>query len=304
MAEDPLVSFLETIDPAQVRVISFPLRIWVFGGALGGNTMRDVFWNQSLNPKRGEPWIQHLERPEDFEDWWAFSGYDDLLLFERDACLLARLVVLFAESPGAFAELGAFALDKAITKKLVVILAARYRENDFKKSFLTLGPLKRLQNIDEDAVCVVGSHLASSLEAHDIEGIFSSVTRKISTLRDATHILDIDDPSHRLLIMADIIDLLIVSTESDVQRALHFLGFPTAALSDSKRHAKLLNFLNLAHLRERGNERYLVRIDDSRPLASYTGSKEQKFDRLNFKIRRQEFIDKDARLRAILERPG
>lgn len=303
MATVPTPLLYEQIDPAQCRVISFPSLIWVFGGAIGQNTMRDVFWANTLQPQREEAWLPNLKRPEDFEDWWAFSGYTDILLFERDACLLAKIVVLFAESPGSYAELGAFALDNAIVSKLLVIIPSKFREGDKQKSFLTLGPLARVENTDQDAVCVVGPDDASKLEPHDIDSIFSSISQKFSKQRDSTHSLNVNDLSHRLLMMADVVDLLIVVHESHVQIELHKMGLPVIDRDEMRRHAKLLNFLGFIHLRERGHDRFLVRIQNSIPLASYTAVRGHKFDRLNFKIRRQEFVDSDARLRSMLERP-
>lgn len=303
MAPVPPPFLYEQIDPAKCRVISFPSLIWVFGGAIGQNTMRDVFWAATLKIDRNELWLQNLKRPEDFQDWWAFSGYTDILLFERDACHLAKIVVLFAESPGSYAELGAFALDDAIVHKLLVIVPSKFREGDKQKSFITLGPLTRVANIDQDAVCVVGPDDASKLESYDLEGIFSSISHKFSKQKDASHSLDITDPSHRLLMMADIVDLLIVAHENDVQNELQKMGLPAIGRDEARRHAKLLNFLGFIHLRERGNERFLVRNQDSVPLASYTATKGHKFDRLNFKVRRQEYVASDARLRSMLERP-
>lgn len=265
--------------------------------------MRDVFWENTLQPQRREAWLPNLKRPEDFEDWWAFSGYTDILLFERDACLLAKIVVLFAESPGSYAELGAFALDHAIVNKLLVIIPSKFREGDKQKSFLTLGPLTRIENTDQDAVCVVGPDDASQLESHDIESIFSSITQKFSKQKDATHALNVNDLSHRLLMMADVVDVLIVANESEIQAELHKMGLPVVDKEEIRRHGKLLNFLGFIHLRERGHDRFLVRIQDSVPLASYTALKGHKFDRLNFKIRRQEYVANDARLRSMLDKP-
>lgn len=293
----------EQIDPAKCRVISFPSLIWVFGGAIGENTMRDVFWAETLKMHRSESWLPNLKRPEDFQDWWAFSGYTDILLFERDACHLAKIVVLFAESPGSYAELGAFALDDAIVHKLLVVVPSKFREGDKQKSFITLGPLARVANTDQDAVCVVGPDDASQLEPYDIDGIFSSITHKFSKQKGASHSLNIKDPSHRLLMMADIVDLLIVAHEADVQNELEKMGLPAIGRDEARRHAKLLNFLGFIHLRERSKDRFLVRNQESIPLASYTAMKDHKFDRLNFKIRRQEYVMGDARLNSMLEKP-
>ena len=136
--------FRETIDAGQSRVTRLPHRIWLFGGQFAESTtlpprsLRDAF-NRSCH-KRSNEWIQDITRPEDYPDWLAFSGYEDLLLFERDAGLLSRAIVLFVESEGAIAELGAFALDDQLHKKLFVVISRKYRESPFRQSFLNLAP--------------------------------------------------------------------------------------------------------------------------------------------------------------------
>ena len=61
------------------------------------------------------------------------------LKMESDLAALADLVVIIVESPGTFAELGAFSLSDPLRKKVLPIVDRKYQN---EPSFLSTGPLK------------------------------------------------------------------------------------------------------------------------------------------------------------------
>lgn len=303
MALDLLI---QQVDPKACHLINHPRRLWVFGGVCGESSepiksLRDAFWRKTINPPfpKVPDWISELSRPEEFDDWWAFSGYEDLLSFERDACYLARATILFAESSGSIAELGALAIDDYILPKLFVVIQNKYLEDERRRSFLNLGPLKRVES--RGYRCVISSHEGVSLLEDDFDTIIESIESWLPHPHQ-TSTIQPKNPTHRLLLIADIIDLLIISKKNEVMRAISHFGIE---ISDSElsRSIKLLDFFHLIKIQTRGNEPFLMHRNDSQaPWINYTAIKGKSFDRSRFKTKCQELILDDKRKKSILER--
>lgn len=301
---EPLDYLVRTVDPRACQVINLPDRIWILGGPCNHTpdksttsaSLRDAFWKNSIHKHLANSWIQDLDRPENYPDWWAFSGYDDLLEFERDACYLARAIVLFAESPGSLAELGALAIDDSIIQQLIVVVQSRYLAESHRQSFLTLGPLKRVEKRTQR--CVIGTDLENHLPDDDFDIIIDFIENCLPRQKNST-VLRTDNPTHRLLLMADLIDLLIVSKIGNIQDALQNFDIRIDELS-IKRALALLDFFKLIKLEHRGTEIFAVRTKESQaPWINYVTKTDRPFDRSRFKTTCMEFINKDRRRASI-----
>lgn len=78
--------------------------------------------------------------PEDIFDELLYSSKTkDLLSLEGLLADSVDAVVIIPESPGSFAELGAFANDEKLRKKLICVVDKKYQKD---KSFINQGPLK------------------------------------------------------------------------------------------------------------------------------------------------------------------
>lgn len=102
-----------------------------------------------------------------FEDWWSRYFYriyypedifDELLYSSESKDLLSLenllaksvdTIIMIPESPGSFAELGAFANDESLRKKMICILDIKYKKN---KSFINQGPVKLVKNVNSEHV--------------------------------------------------------------------------------------------------------------------------------------------------------
>jgi len=69
----------------------------------------------------------------------AHHSSSGALKMESDLAALAELVLVVVESPGTFAELGAFSLVEPLRRKLLPIVDAQFRNQE---SFLSTGPLR------------------------------------------------------------------------------------------------------------------------------------------------------------------
>lgn len=305
MSGKPLDQLLEQTDPEGCHLTELPSRIWVFGGPCQNEadgpalSLRDAFWRRSMKEYPAPAWFANLDRPEDHSGWLEHSGYSDLLEFERDACYLAKATILFAESPGAHAELGAIAIDSVLLHRLAVVLEHQYTQGESLKSFLYLGPLRRVRK--QGCLCVIDDNIAK-LSVHDFNAIIETMNHWLPTAHKKEK-LQPANPTHRLLLLADLVDILLISSEPDLIAALeHFnIHMPDYEL---KKSLKLLNFLRFVAIHESGMTPYWLRHgSENGPWVDYTSkSNEVRFDRTRFKMKSLKLINENNRLRPIYER--
>lgn len=91
----------------------------------------------------------------------------DILTFEEVLAEISEYIIIITESPGTFCELGAFALHDSFVDKVIVINEDNPK---FKFSFISLGPIKKIENQNEKNVILYSSKYAlkSSLELNDM----------------------------------------------------------------------------------------------------------------------------------------
>ena len=308
MSGDPLDQFRVQLDPGACRLANLPERIWLFGGqfttesAGPPKSLRESFSRQSFSapPVAGRRWSGALDMPENYNDWWAHSGYDDLLAFERDACHLARAVILFPESEGALTELGALSIDDSIVDRLLVVVQSKYVRDGLKNSFVYLGPLTRAEK--RNNLCVIGVDKEKMLPPGDFDAITEFLDAKLVNPPVSAKLRP-DDPTHRLLLVADLVDLFLVSRPVEVHEMLKLFGV-TMTEPELERATKLLAFFRLIRIEKHGLAPYLVRQQNlGKAWVNYAAKEGQPaFDRSRFKIARDQFLKADARRKSILER--
>lgn len=91
--------------------------------------------------------------PEEFKIFAPDGNYQDWLSFESEFAQIVDLIILFSESYGSVAELGAFAMVEEIALRLLVVMDDK---NYADPSFVKLGPVRRLEaKYGKSAVCVL-----------------------------------------------------------------------------------------------------------------------------------------------------
>lgn len=139
--------------------------------------------------------------------WDLIASRNDrsALEMESDLANLADMLVIIVESPGTFAELGAFSLNKDLRKKILPIVDRQFQH---KLSFISTGPLKW---IDSDSI--FGPTLYVSLDrvlegAEEIENRIARIPKaygvKIKSLADS--------PKHLLFFLCDLISVISPAT--------------------------------------------------------------------------------------------
>jgi len=91
--------------------------------------------------------------PEDIFDELLYSSKSkDLLSLENMLAESVDVVLIIPESPGSFAELGAFANNKNLRKKIVCVIDNNYKKN---KSFINQGPIKLIRNSNKQGILFI-----------------------------------------------------------------------------------------------------------------------------------------------------
>ena len=148
----PPIIFSEKIDIRASHLLYNPGLLFVCGGECEDITkspksVRDLVLRRITDTKPDI--LSRTIQAEDMQSWLGSGAFRDLVLFEKALAHLADKIVIFVESPGSVAELGAFSFMEEISSKLLVFISSRYRDSS---SFITLGPLKKLLHSDSHCV--------------------------------------------------------------------------------------------------------------------------------------------------------
>ncbi|GAA0660950.1 retron St85 family effector protein [Rheinheimera tangshanensis] len=134
--------------------------------------------------------------PEDlFDDLLAGQGQHSLLKLENILADSVDAIVLFPESPGSFAELGAFSNNENLARKMIVLSNKKYKSN---KSFINYGP-NRLIRLSKTGKVINISYddLDDSVEKHKIyrkvNDYISKIKKTHPVKADVTNILEVEN---------------------------------------------------------------------------------------------------------------
>lgn len=125
------------------------------GGPIDVEKQRPVSLRQAYTQVYGREGFKDFANvtPEEFRIFPPDGNYEDWLSFESEFAQIVDLVVLFSESYGSVAELGAFSMVEEIALRLLIVMDDK---NYSDPSFLKLGPVRRLERkYGNSAVCVL-----------------------------------------------------------------------------------------------------------------------------------------------------
>jgi hypothetical protein len=192
--------------------------------------------------------------------WTLISKHSDLnaLQMEDQLAQLSDAVIILAESPGTFAELGAFSLNAKLRKKLLPIIDKKHQD---EHSFINTGPVRW---VDKDSKFKPTIYVDFSIiltAVHKIEERLGHLPR-----RQSGEIFNIDDrPKHLLFLLFDL--LSIISPASDE----HITFYLERIIGKSPKW-KTINLLGLgvalgqvSHLEVNGT-RFYYRSPNSKPF--------------------------------------
>ena len=265
-----VVDFAKSLRIDGCKIQQTPSLIFLCGGKTakgeGGTyeSARDYF-NRHL--KREKPTIAARVRlAEEVNEWFhqQDNAFPDLLELENYLAHLADITVLFVESPGSIAELGAFANSDDIRPKTLAVLN-NWHESE--GSFISDGPIRKLSNENEDHVHYYKwnpNDLYSDLTRAEFEELTNELVtflEKIEADRPRQPSLKPTERGHALLLVADLIRMPGVATTSELLKCLNALG----CIADPevlKRYLWVLQSVGFVTVHRRSNQKFFLRTSE------------------------------------------
>lgn len=304
--DDPRNRLINAFDTDALKVRGFTPYIFFCGGVIGNESppysLREYTYNYLLT--KDSSLFKRITLAEEITDWFRNGTYKDLISFEAHIASLSALIVLFVESPGAIAELGAFCLVPEIASRLRVFIREEHYESD---SFINLGPIKYLEDRYPGSVHVYPweivketGRLVVESAAHILPDIHEDISNCLNGIPNETK-FDTKNNGHQMLLICDILDLMICLTVGELKE---YLMLTDISLDDQdiKQYLFLLGKLGMIKQISYGKERYYISLKDS----CVVGHKfrEQGFDRDRLAIKIAEIRsyyedEKPRRLKAV-----
>lgn len=159
--------------------------------------------------------------PEDIFDELLYSSQrGDLLSLENMLAESVDVIVIIPESPGSFAELGAFANDRNLREKIVCIIDKKYKKD---KSFVNEGPVKLIRKVNKNGLIFIDPlDIKSSFER--LTSTLRKMKKQTSKKSDKISLLQLENflfPSIFLLepVSKQILQELVVHATADVKNS-------------------------------------------------------------------------------------
>lgn len=175
---------VECIDTNSLRVYAPTPVLFLCGGPLNVSapapvSLREAFTRVSSRDKLKK---YNVLIAEHLSAFYPFGHYSNVLKFEADFAQIVDVTVLFSESYGSVAELGAFCMMDEISKRLLLVMDDKnYKDN----SFVKLGPARLLESeYGDGSVCVLDRSDIGIVNINDLSGInldvfFSRISKAI-----------------------------------------------------------------------------------------------------------------------------
>jgi hypothetical protein len=143
-----LTQLFEDLNKETLRIRRPSKIIFFCGGAMeNGPRVAGSLRRYLLRDRRIDRRIKaSLILAEKANSLYRDTSYSDLITFEEDIARISAMVLVIAESPGSFAELGAFVAIDAIRRALAVLIQTEHEE---RESFIRYGPIQKIKNEDD-----------------------------------------------------------------------------------------------------------------------------------------------------------
>jgi hypothetical protein len=241
---------------------------------------------------------------EDFKDWMRSSTYDELFTFEQDLAALASLIIIFVESDGAIAELGAFSAIPQVHDKLLIFLQTQHYQSE---SFIRLGLLDFLISKDPASVCAFpwktiqnGSQKSVVQSSIDdcLEEISESIT--LALKRNNPRQFKTDRTRDQMLLISDLVDQMIGLQLNEIQEFMRIVGIPLDTRT-LKQRLYVLKKLDFVEQITRGHTSYYVASKSQSYVkyGFYSGSAKYDRERVRAEIARYYMEHDPVRIKAL-----
>ncbi len=212
--------------------------------------------------------------PEEFKIFAPDGNYQDWLSFESEFAQIVDLIVLFSESYGSVAELGAFTMVEEIALRLLVVMDDK---NYGDSSFVKLGPVRRLEGkYGKSAICVLNRQdikIPDITKVADVDldsfatTLIAAITKRKSDYKEHTTFIP-DRPGHLIKLIVGLIQHYGALTETEIDVLLYAMELKVSA---EKLPDYLLCAINANWIvkDKRGVEEYYCALPNKSPAMEY-----------------------------------
>lgn len=265
-------------------------------------SLRDAFL-KAMPPPKSINNLDLLQAEEVTKQFDFRENYDDILMFETDLAQIVRLIILFCESEGSLAELGAFAVIDEIVNRLLVVV----RENHWNEpSFVKLGPLQRISRkvgreaihvVADDDVGLEGKSAANVDKKKLVDMLDGSLEQRLKAAKDSTT-FDQSRAGHVIKLIVGLVQEYGALTVPEISWILRILN---AERTEEQIRGYLLCAISVGWLAciSKGSKDYIVQTKvslsrgvDAAVLPMREGAKEMNKPRRRLAIR-QHWMEKD-----------
>jgi hypothetical protein len=304
VAAEIVEKLFSEIDKGRVTVKPFDGYIFLCGGALssqGGAIESARQYAMTRADEAGCIAGHRIMIAEKLTSLLHGDDFRDLLEFEEHIAALSACVLIFVESPGSIAELGSFAVMPHLAGKLLVVCEQRM-DSAISPSFIFLGPVASLKRARNNSVQIFpifkdSENSADVSKLDDCwqfieESVMESIRRPVPEAN-----LDPEELSHRMIVVAALIDIFVAPKFGELQEGLSGLGIDLSA-KHLRRITRMLEQFQLIKKVTYGHEEFFFSLNN-RPLLTLrpiSTSGVKIFDRLRFKASSIEIFEaKDKR---------
>jgi hypothetical protein len=289
--DESIVEFVKSVRIKRCRVSNAPQLVFLCGGATDDSktapilSARDYFYRYI---RSNEPnLLKRVRLAEEINDWFDEDTFADLLELEAYLADLSDLTILFVESPGSIAELGAFAATELLCSRTLAVLNSSYKP---ARTFIADGPVRRIKKCDENLVRYYewnDDDVTDSLN----DDVFKDMSEElVQYVLDRTipkeRVIDQDSDGHTMFLIADLIDLIGITTATEIIECLSEWSYKVDK-KILKKYLSLLEHLKLIKQKLYSDQTYYL-SGSSAPLIRYDfshGAKARDRDRIKALIR-------------------
>ncbi|ALV28448.1 hypothetical protein APZ00_16385 [Pannonibacter phragmitetus] len=223
---------------------------------------------------------------EQLNAFFPKGNYQDILTFEAHIAQISELIVLFSESFGSAAELGAFSMVPDIAHRLLVVIDdAHYNAN----SFISLGPIRALENAFEASVCVLNRQdigIANIRSVGDVKiDVLSSHMQAAIEAREATSkehtTFDPTRPGHIIKFIVGLVQSYGALTVEEIETHLYCVDLPTS-VDTIKNYLLCAEFADWIVQDKRGIKTYFTALDRKKALQFESRKDREKLEKMRW----------------------
>ena len=248
-----IAEFVKSVKIDSCRVINTPQLIFLCGGPTASpassipiRSARDYFYRY-ISSK--EPDLKkHIRLAEEINDWFDEDTFKDLLELEAYLADTSDLIVLFVESPGSIAELGAFAADDSLRPRTLAILNSSH---NITRTFITDGPVRRIRKYDENLIRYYKWN-DKKPGVRTNRDVFEDVSKELAlyihdrlTAAPKEQTLNLVSNGHTMLMIADLIEMVGILTATEIMECLSSWGYSGVDKKKLNKYFSLLEHLKL-----------------------------------------------------------